>query len=90
MCGFLGAFLGMVIWLVLYLSVLFGLLKASARSHGADRGDLLDYLPPFWWGGLLAAAFALFGTCIGPERMMDAFETIMRNLSKAASRGSHD
>lgn len=80
-CAVCGGFLGFVLWTFGYLILISGAMKASARqaaaAHGPAAVDPLDRLPPFWWGGPAALAFALFGTAVGPERMMDGFGRVL-------------
>ena len=84
-CAVTGGFLGFVIWSFGYLIVLAALTKAAARQVAA--GPIInpfDKLPAFSWGGLVVAGFAVFGTVVGAERMMDAFEKVVRVEGKVA------
>jgi hypothetical protein len=86
-CAACGAFLGLAIWTFAYLIFMMLSLKVAAKAGqqaliaaASDPPvavrplDPDDLLPPFSWGGAVAAGFALFGA----ERMMDAFEKTVR------------
>lgn len=84
-CALCGGILGFALWTDGY----FVLMYASARTSGrvitrqAEIGrpnDPAAWLPPFAWGYLVAAGCASFGAAVGPERMMDGFEKVMRTL----------
>jgi hypothetical protein len=74
-CGFCGAFLGLLLWSFAYVILVAGALKASARQPPNVQApiDPMDRLPSFWWGWTFMTAFSLFGTAVGPEVMMDGF-----------------
>lgn len=53
--------------------------KAAVRQPAAGAVvDPFAILPAFSWGGLVMAGFAIFGAVVGAERMMDAFEMVIR------------
>jgi hypothetical protein len=85
-CAVTGAFLGFVILAFGFLILLPALMRAAARQPAAVPPiKLLDgLLAPFSWGGLVVAGFAVFGAVVGPERMLDAFEWVIRVEAKFA------
>ncbi|QEH32720.1 hypothetical protein OJF2_11990 [Aquisphaera giovannonii] len=65
-----------------------GILAQGAVEVPRDL-DPFDRLPPFWWGSSVALAFGLFGAVVGGERMVDAFERIVRvegEVARAVNR----
>ncbi len=90
-CAVCGAFLGSVLWTFGYLMLVSGAMKASARQAPAAKArvDPIDRLPPFWWGGSAAVGFALLGSVVGAERMMDGFDRLLRvelEIGRAVNR----
>ena len=79
-CGGMGAGLGLILWSFAYAILFLLALKLSFRPAVVANValDPLNRLPNhWWWGGLSADSFALFGFLVGPERTMDAFEKIL-------------
>lgn len=76
-CAVCGGFLGFVLWTFGYLILVSMAMKASARQPPPAQGkvvmDPFDRLPPFWWGASASLSFAVFGSVVGAERMMDCF-----------------
>lgn len=78
-CGLCGTLLGCVLWSVLYLMVVGFLLRTTAKvPDAALQADPFEALPSFLWGGIPASLFGLFGTIVDEERMMDAFDLILK------------
>ena len=63
--------------------------RAAARQPGAKVVDSFEFIPDFSWGGLVIATFAILGAFVGPERMIDTFEKVVRfegEVAKHANR----
>lgn len=90
-CAVAGAFLGFLLWIVAYLILVSGAMKAAARQPPAVNGpvDPFERLPPFWWGSSVALGFGLFGAVVGAERMLDGFEKVLRMEGEAARAVNH-
>lgn len=90
-CAACGAFLGFLLWTLAYLILVGAAFKAGARldPKAEVQVDPMDRLPPFWWGGPVLLGFAVFGSAVGAERMMDGFERVLRvecEVAKAVNR----
>ncbi len=91
-CAGCGALMGLTLWTFLYGVLFLGAVMIQSRPDVAARiaagqasATPWDVVPSYWyWGGLCAAAFALFGALAGPERMMDGFETVSQHESDCA------
>jgi hypothetical protein len=84
-CGFMGGLLGFGLWVMQFMIWLMVLVKAAPKRPGkVPPVDPFDLLPPLHTSLYPAAALGLFGLIVGPERMMDVFEKVVRILGKCA------
>lgn len=92
-----GGLLGLILWSVLYLilaligvKVMNKVAALPPQVPAAPPIDPMGHLPPYSWGSWPALAFAAYGSLVGAERMMDAFEWFMEQLGEFARAGDRD
>lgn len=84
-CGLCGTVLGGILWTVLYIMVVGIMLRATAKMPDAAlQADPFAMLPSFLWGSIPALLFGVFGTIVEEERMMNAFEFILKVETRIA------
>ncbi|WP_435017861.1 hypothetical protein TA3x_005481 [Tundrisphaera sp. TA3] len=92
-----GSLLGLISWSTLYLILFLNGLKVAAKVAAqvpqmppVPPIDPMPGLPSYWWGAWPALAFAGYGSLAGAERMMDAFEWVMKQLGEFARIASRN